>query len=161
MYVHCPHCGTYAEMRRPSDQIRCAFCHDAFQPTKLDLLRYRRMQEAERRHQRLAPLNLWGSIVATLVTALLQLGISYHGAPGNMINTVAAWAFPFWIMLLTVGIWFMTRTRQVEHLPALHRTSVLLLLALMLPLLYSGLPQGVKQAAQAPVQTLTSMAANR
>jgi len=161
MYVHCPHCGTYAEMRRPADQIRCAFCHYDFQPTKLDLLRYRRMQEAERRRQQLAPLNLWGSIVATVITALLLLGISYHGAPGNMINTVSIWAFPFWITLLTVGVWWMTRSRHTEHLPALHRTSVMLLLALMLPLLYSGLPQGVKHAAEAPVQTLTSMATNR
>lgn len=161
MFIRCPHCGTYASMRQPADQLSCAFCHDTFQPTRLDLLRYHRMQEAASRHQRLAPVNFWGSIGVTVVTGILLMGVLHHGAPEDLFSTVSAWLFPFWVTALTVGIWLISRTRQAEHLPLLQRISMLLLLVLMLPLLYSGLPQGVKQAAQAPAHTLTTVANNR
>ncbi len=161
MYIHCPHCGTYAELRGPMESLRCAFCDDLFQPSRLDLLRYRRMQEEARLHERLAPLNFWGTLVIAGITALLLLGMMGSDAPGHPLSTAAVWLFPCWVMLLTLGIWLVQRSKHAAHLPLLSRVSVVLLLVLMLPLIYSGLPRGVRQAAGAPVRALTSIAANR
>src|SRR4051794_10941711 len=101
-------------MTRPVDRLSCAFCHDSFQPTKLDQLRYRRLHESARLHERLAPLNLWGSIGVAAITMLLLIGMIHHGAPGDLFTTVEAWLFPVWITVLTLGIWMISRLHRAD-----------------------------------------------
>ena len=136
MYVRCPHCSAYTQIRAALTASRCTACTAEFVPTRGQVQRALEEERAEGLRAARQPLNLAGSIAIFTVTALLLLAMYRGSGPLSALAGISFWAFPAWVFFLIATAALLCKLDTTCSLALIRKTAAVTLAVLVLPLAY-------------------------
>lgn len=152
MRIRCPQCGTAIPLER-TRVLCCGYCCARVEVSRAMLRRAERDLEAEQAREARMPLNVAGAIGLFAVTLIFLFGMYGRPWAGSLFSEASFWLFPAWTTALIAGAIALIRFDRRGEFELLRKSTGLVLVALLLPLVYQSVPRDIRTG---DVQALTA-----